>query len=210
MDILEAGMDRPERPPSRPRTVALAVIGVVIAGAVYVLNRPASSAGPEPVATATSPRPSSTSTRTRRPQQPQPTTSPTTRRIVAVSCDRFLDQLRLPDLGVAYGNVRTDKRTAGKRVITYVGYTETITLTAACGPTIWPGPVGQHIGDDNERYLEPGATSDEPSGPRKAVAVWRAPNADGYYWFEASAPTGVTMGTSELYDVISAVERISA
>jgi hypothetical protein len=59
-----------------------------------------------------------------------------------------------------------------------------------CGPIVWGGPVGQHVGDANEDYIDLGARAGEPGGPRPSVAIFRADNADGWYEIQAGGPDG--------------------
>ena len=199
VDILESGMERAERPPSRPRTVALSIAALALVGGAYWLHQP--DKRPAPVATATeTPTPPLTPTPTPTPTAPPATPEPTAtiypyiNTVVTrtLSCTEFLDAVQRLAPGEMGLKLINDKRTPTTRDVSYHARTSTGTVRvhAQCGPTSWKGLVGQHVGDPNGDYIDLGARSNEPGGPRPSVAIFRADNSDGWYFIQAADING--------------------
>ena len=195
MDILESGMERAERPPSRPRTVALALAASAVVGGAYWLHQP--DKRPAPVATATeTATPTATPTPTAQPATPEPTATvyPYINTVVTrtLSCTEWLNAVQRLAPGAMGLQLVSDRRTPTTRDVAYHARasTGTVRVHAQCGPTSWKGLVGQHVGDPNGDYIDLGARSNEPGGPRASVAIFRADNSDGWYFIQAGGTNG--------------------
>ncbi|MDQ1724268.1 MAG: hypothetical protein QOG52_1296 [Frankiaceae bacterium] len=189
MDILESGMDRPDRPRSRPRTSAVAALAIVVAGGAYWLHQPDHN-GPPPVAVVATPTPTPKVTRSVAPTEPSYPFVLKAKPFLL--CPAFLDSVETLTSGEMGLTLISDKRTRTMRDVLYHARTGagTVRVHAQCGPIQWGPLVGQHVGDANGDYIDVGARRNEPSGPRDSVAIFRADNADGWYRIEAGGPDG--------------------
>ncbi|MCU1677971.1 MAG: hypothetical protein JWM93_2729 [Frankiales bacterium] len=211
MDILESGMDRPERAPSRRRSSALVALALVGGGGAVWLHRPgAPDAPPAPVAMTATPTPTPTPT----PPAPSPTATvypfhPTPVSVRTLSCTQFLDQVEVMKNGQWGMRLVSDERGKRSRVTTYVGGGGTARVVARCGPTVWGGAVRQPAGDGNEDYIDLGARRNENGGPRPSVGIFRADNADAWYQITAGGSEGRLGEDATLPHLMAAITHVS-
>jgi len=192
MDILEAGMDRPQREPSRPRIVGLAMVALLIGGGAYWLHLPDAPAT-SPISDASTPTSSATTAAPAPAPSASVPSSPFHAYVVGargLSCRQFLAAVVVLR-GGEYGlHLVSDKRSASKRDVIYSARTGTARIHAQCGPTVPGGPGGPHVGDTNGDYIDQGSRNNEPDGARPSVAIFRADNANGWYEIVAGGPDG--------------------